>query len=326
MSKVSVIIPIFGVEKFIERCAVSLFEQTLESIEYIFVDDATSDNSIEILANTIEIYPHRKPYITILKHAENRGLPAARNTGLAAAHGEYIFHCDSDDYLEKDALERMLEIAESTDSDIVLCDYYLSFTTNERVMVQPDYSRPEEAIRGMLSGNLKYNVWNKLVKGSLYVDNKISFPEGHNMGEDMTMIKLFTHSKRVANIHVPLYHYVRLNTDAMTQSYSEKKISDIRFNVAQTLDYLSKNCEFDFSREFAYFKLITKLPLLISDKIANYRLWNELYPEANRYILNNKKQSVRIRVLQWFASKKIYAFVKMYNIVLDKLIYGMLYR
>lgn len=317
--------PIFGVEKFIKRCVVSLFEQTLESIEYIFVDDATSDNSIEILANTIEIYPHRKPYVTILKHTENRGLPAARNTGLAAAHGEYIFHCDSDDYLEKDALERMHRIAE-IGFDIVWCDYYLSFATNERGMVQPDYSSPEEAIRGMLSGNMKYNVWNKLVKRSLYVNNKISFPEGHSMGEDMTMIKLFAHAKRIAYVHAPLYHYVRLNTDAMTQSYSEKKIADIKYNVEQTVDYLLENCEFNLSKEIAFFKLSTKLPLLISEKIGNYRIWNELYPEANKFILKNKKQSVRIRVLQWFASKKMYGFVKMYNIVLDKLIYGMLYK
>lgn len=326
MSKISVIIPIFGVEKFIERCAVSLFEQTLESIEYIFVDDATPDNSLDILANMIKLYPMRKPYVTILKHSINKGLPAARNTGLAAARGEYIFHCDSDDYLEKDALERMLKIAENTDSNIVWCDYYLSFTTNERVMVQPDYSSSEEAIRGMLSGNMKYNVWNKLVKRSLYVNNKISFPEGHSMGEDMTMIMLFVHAKIVAYVHAPLYHYVRLNTDAMTQSYSEKKIADIKYNVEQTVDYLLENCEFNLSKEIAFFKLSTKLPLLISEKIDNYRIWNELYPEANKYILNNKKQSVRIRVLQWFASKKMYAFVKIYNIVLDKLIYGMLYR
>lgn len=326
MKKITIIIPIYGVEKFIERCAISLFEQTLNSIEYIFVDDATPDNSIEILTNVLERYPQRKSQVTILRHDVNKGLPAARNTGLTAADGEYILHCDSDDYLEKDALERMLKTAENTDSDIVWSDYYLSFSSNERVMVQPNYFDSQEAIRGMLSGNMKYNVWNKLVKRNLYEDNNISFPEGHSMGEDMTMIKLFAHAKKVAYLKAPLYHYVRLNTDAMTQSYSEKKLGDIEFNVAQTLDYLLKNCEFDLAQEFALFKLSTKLPLLISDKMCNYRIWNELYPEANKYILKNKKQSVRIRVLQWFASKKVYSFVKMYNIILNKLIYGLLYK
>jgi len=326
MSKVSVIIPIFRVEKFIERCAFSLFEQTLDSIEYIFVDDTTPDKSIEILTDVLERYPQRKPQVTILRHDVNKGLPAARNSGLSVAGGEYVFHCDSDDYLESNALEQMLNVAEKTDSDIVWCDYYLSFSMNERIIVQPNYSNSQEAIKGMLSGTMKYNVWNKLAKRRLYVDNSISFPAGHSMGEDMTMIKLFAHAKKVAYINAPLYHYIRLNTDAMTQSYSERKIADIEFNVAQTLDYLLKNCKFDLTQEFAFFKLSTKLPLLISDKICNYRIWNELYPEANKYILKNKKQSVRIRVLQWLASKKVYSFVKLYNIILNKLIYGLLYK
>lgn len=326
MSKVSVIIPIFRVEKFIERCAISLFEQTLDSIEYIFVDDTTPDKSIEILTDVLERYPQRKPQVTILRHDVNKGLPAARNSGLSVAGGEYVFHCDSDDYLESNALEQMLNVAEKTDSDIVWCDYYLSFSMNERIMVQPNYSNSQEAIKGMLSGTMKYNVWNKLAKRRLYVDNSISFPAGHSMGEDMTMIKLFAHAKKVAYINAPLYHYIRLNTDAMTQSYSERKIADIEFNVAQTLDYLLKNCKFDLTQEFAFFKLSTKLPLLISDKICNYRIWNELYPEANKYIHKNKKQSVRIRVLQWLASKKVYSFVKLYNIILNKLIYGLLYK
>lgn len=326
MSKVSVIIPIFRVEKFIERCAISLFEQTLDSIEYIFVDDTTPDKSIEILTDVLERYPQRKPQVTILRHDVNKGLPAARNSGLSVAGGEYVFHCDSDDYLESNALEQMLNVAEKTDSDIVWCDYYLSFSMNERIMVQPNYSNSQEAIKGMLSGTMKYNVWNKLAKRRLYVNNSISFPAGHSMGEDMTMIKLFAHAKKVAYINAPLYHYIRLNTDAMTQSYSERKIADIEFNVAQTLDYLLKNCKFDLTQEFAFFKLSTKLPLLISDKICNYRIWNKLYPEANKYILKNKKQSVRIRVLQWLASKKVYSFVKLYNIILNKLIYGLLYK
>lgn len=274
MSKVSVIIPIFRVEKFIERCAISLFEQTLDSIEYIFVDDTTPDKSIEILTDVLERYPQRKPQVTILRHDVNKGLPAARNSGLSVAGGEYVFHCDSDDYLESNALEQMLNVAEKTDSDIVWCDYYLSFSMNERIMVQPNYSNSQEAIKGMLSGTMKYNVWNKLAKRRLYVDNSISFPAGHSMGEDMTMIKLFAHAKKVAYINAPLYHYIRLNTDAMTQSYSERKIADIEFNVAQTLDYLLKNCKFDLTQEFAFFKLSTKLPLLISDKICNYRIWN----------------------------------------------------
>ena len=109
MYKVSVIVPIYNVERFIERCVKSLMEQTLQDVEYIFVDDAATDNSMKILAATLSIYSDQN--IRILVHQENKGLPAARNTGLAVATGEYVFHCDSDDYMEKDMLEALYKKA-----------------------------------------------------------------------------------------------------------------------------------------------------------------------------------------------------------------------
>lgn len=104
---VSVIIPVYNVGKFIERCARSLMEQTMDNVEYIFVDDASPDNSIQILQKVLADYPNRRDNVRILTHAENKGLPAARNTGLAVATGEYIFHCDSDDFVEPDMLEQL---------------------------------------------------------------------------------------------------------------------------------------------------------------------------------------------------------------------------
>ena len=95
--KVSIIVPIYGVEHFIERCARSLFEQTLDGIEFIFVNDSTPDNSISILLRVLEDYPNRQNQVRIVQHEVNKGLPFARQTGIRLAKGEYIAHCDSDD-------------------------------------------------------------------------------------------------------------------------------------------------------------------------------------------------------------------------------------
>lgn len=130
--KISIIVPIFKVRNFIERCLCSLFGQTLKELEYIFIDDASPDDSIEILEDVIARYPHRKDQVRIVRHAENKGLPAARNTGLALATGEYVFHCDSDDFVEEDMLEEMYKVAKENDADMVYCDFYLSFEKNER--------------------------------------------------------------------------------------------------------------------------------------------------------------------------------------------------
>ena len=189
MLKVSVIIPIYKVENFMERCARSLFEQTLtEEVEFIFVDDASLDCSVSIIHQCLNDYPERKNQTKILVHSQNKGLPSARNTGLQAATGKYVFHCDSDDYLDSGALEQMYEVAEQNRADMVWCDWYLSFAHSERYMKQPKYDSPVEVLKGMLGGAMKYNVWNKLVSRRLYTDNLINFPDGHGMGEDMTMI------------------------------------------------------------------------------------------------------------------------------------------
>lgn len=106
MPKVSVIIPVYGVEKYIERCVRSLFEQTLDDIEYIFVDDCCLDRSIEILDNVIKEYPNRRTDIKIVHHKENKGLAQARQSGIKVATGEYFVHCDSDDWVTLICLKR----------------------------------------------------------------------------------------------------------------------------------------------------------------------------------------------------------------------------
>ena len=126
MPKVSVIVPVYGVEKYIERCDRSLFEQTLEDIEFIFVDDCTPDKSIEILKNVLEDYPLRKKQVLIISHEKNMGLPIARQSGLKVASGDYIIHCDSDDWVDTTMYEKMYNKAIEDGSDVVVCDSLLS--------------------------------------------------------------------------------------------------------------------------------------------------------------------------------------------------------
>ena len=116
----SILIPVYRVEKYIERCATSLFEQTLQDdIEFIFVDDCGGDGSINVLMNTLNKYPKRKTQVLLLRHLKNRGLAAARQTALEKAAGDYVLTVDSDDWLELDACEKLQKIALQTNADIV---------------------------------------------------------------------------------------------------------------------------------------------------------------------------------------------------------------
>ena len=121
--KVSVCIPVYGVEKYIEQCVRSLFGQTLKEIEYIFVDDCTLDRSIDILSKVLEEFPERKEQVKIIRHEKNSGLVAARNTALKYVIGEYVTHCDSDDWLKNDLLEKAYNEITEANADVVVFGY-----------------------------------------------------------------------------------------------------------------------------------------------------------------------------------------------------------
>lgn len=327
MCKVSVVIPVYGVEKFIQRCAESLFNQTLKDVEYIFVNDCTKDGSIGILQEVIARFPERAEQITILEHEQNKGLAGARNTGLSQAKGEYIFHCDSDDFVETTMLEKMYDAAKANDADIAYCDFYISFEKNERYMGNPDYGTAHDLLcQGFLAGHTKYNVWNKLVRRSIYVDNGLAFPEGHNMGEDMTMIMAAACADKTVHVKEALYHYVKLNTGAYSNTSSEKHLTDIRFNMDRTIAFLE--CKFGnaLERDIINFKLSNKLPFLITDNVAEYKRWQEWYPETNKYAFKGNDSSLRLRIIQWAASKGQFWIVKLHYWLVFKLVYGVIFR
>lgn len=323
---VSVIIPVYNVGKFIERCVRSLMEQTMDNVEYIFVDDASPDNSIQILQEVLVDYPNRRDNVRILTHAENKGLPAARNTGLAVATGKYIFHCDSDDFVEPDMLEQLYGKAIKCDADIVWCDWYLTFENSERYMKQPAYGTPLEALKAMLSGAMKYNVWNKLVRRSIYVENKIKFPAGYGMGEDMTIMLLFAYAERISYLPHAFYHYVKLNTNAFSQTYSKRHLQELQHNVATITDKLETLFGNTLEQEISFLKLEAKFPFLFSNDRKKRKLWQEWYPEANRFILQNHNISMRSRLIQWCAWKNLNFIVSIYRLLLNRIIYGIIYK
>lgn len=317
MPEVSVIIPVFKVEAFVERCVRSLMEQTLQDVEFIFVDDASPDGSMDIIRRVTAEYDRD---VKILVHPENKGLPAARNTGLAEARGKYIFHCDSDDWPEKTMLEKMYGAAVSQGADFVYCDFYLEFGTGRRNMTTPDYASPEEMVKdGFLVGNMKYNVWNKLIHRDLY--EGVAFPSGHGMGEDMTILPLATRARKVVRVPEALYHYIKINASAFSATMSERHLTDIRFNTDRTMKALEAWETADKEKYLAFFKLNVKLPFLFSDDKGQYRLWKEWFPEANKYITDNTSLPRRTRMVQQWAARGWFGLVRLYGFAINNIYY-----
>lgn len=323
--KVSVIIPVYKVEKFMERCARSLMEQTFADVEYIFVDDASPDDSIAVLRQVLADYPERDSHVKILTHVENKGLPAARNTGLAVAQGEYIFHCDSDDFVEKDLLSTLYEAACREGADIVWSDYYISYPNNERYLKQPSYDTPETALKGMLHGRMKYNVWNKLVKRCLYTDHNITFPAGYAMGEDMTMMFLFSYAHKVAYVGKALYHYVS-NNASMTNVPKPEHLVELKHNSDRLLSFLEKRYNGTWREEGYSFMLLMKWPFLTGHDSKLYPLWKEWCPEANSHIWKRKDVAWRIRFIESCAAHGQFWLVKLHDWIVLRFLYGIIYK
>lgn len=324
---VSVIVPIYNVEGFIENCVRSLMEQTYRNIEYVFVDDASPDGSIDVLNEVLADYPERNVDVKLVVHETNKGLPVARNTGLLHARGSYIYHCDSDDWVEPTMLADLVEALENNEADISYCDFYLSFFKSERYMKQPRFDKADGAISALLNGSMKYNVWNKLIKSSLYVSNEVRFPEGKGMGEDMTIIKLFAEAERVAYVPRAYYHYMQTNSTAITKSFNKEHLESVLHNTHGVVDYLEERFGKEkYLKEIHYFKLNVKLPLLFSGRPEMLATWRSLFISSHPYINSNPEFSIRTKIIQWAAIKKQDWLVRLYNFFMFRILYGFIYR
>ena len=181
---VSIIVPVYNVSKYIERCARSLFEQTLQDMEFIFVDDGSPDDSMEILHAVLSEYPYRKNQVKIITHAKNKGLVAARNAGVRFAHGEYIAHCDSDDWVELDMYERLYKEAKGNSADLVACDFIMEYASYNEIRGCNHCIDDKITLLKAYIGSGWTVLWNKLVHRDLYFKNNVWGYEGYDFCED----------------------------------------------------------------------------------------------------------------------------------------------
>lgn len=321
--KMSVIIPMYNVSRVIKRAIESLYDQTLSGIELIFVDDCSKDDTLDCLESLL--LPKKGVEVKIVRHAENRGVAVARNTGLDHATGEYIYYVDADDYIEPNTLEKLYSKAQESDADIVGCEWFLTFEKNERHMKQADITTGNELFVKMAHGVMRWNLWLFLVKRSLYETKGFRFIEGMNMGEDMmVMMKLALHANRVEMIHEPLYHYIQTNSSSLTKNFNAYRYQ-VTANVNAVEEYLKIQGRNDLNDALMQLKLTLKLPSLISDKVEDYETWLNWFPEANNAVSGNKDLPWRTRFIQQAASKKHYWILKLYYWLIIKLVYGIIY-
>ena len=234
---ITVIIPVYNVESYIKKCVKSIINQTYHNLEIIIVDDGSTDNSGKI-CDELALLDNRIKII----HKENGGLSDARNTGIDIANGEYIGFVDSDDYIDEEMYEQLLEACRESCAEISICGRiceviatqknYDLFTTDKKVLSS------EAAIRNLLLQiDCDSAAWDKLYDAKLFKTVRYPFGVLH---EDLNVTtRLFSLATRVAYIGKPLYHYQIRKDSICNQAFSEKKM-DIYLQASACREFVKR--------------------------------------------------------------------------------------
>lgn len=240
--KVTIAVPVYGVESYVEKCAISLFEQTYPNLEYVFIDDCTPDKSIEIIEKVLDKYPNRKRQVRIIRQKKNKGCPAARNMAVQLATGDFIFHVDADDYVEKDAIATLVSEQKATDADLVVANYLIETPSETGLVRYLDISKTkEEIVKDCLDDKSSQSVWGILIRKQLYVDHKIKADESFHVGEDWQVSPLLLYyANKIAYVDKVVYHYQlsRPNSITMTSQDSVSKKKNQLICFVKTMNHL----------------------------------------------------------------------------------------
>lgn len=318
--------PVFNAETTLPATLRSLAAQTFCDFDVVFVDDGSTDRTPEILQD----FAADSGILCWIVRQENRGVAAARNQGLAAATGDYVGFVDADDRLEPDAFEKASRVLTSADwvTDIVGWDWTLGFEKNGRYMRQADYTTPLQALQNLMGGTMRWNLWLFLVRRDLIVRHGIRFIDGANMGEDMQfMIKAFCAAKAVIQLHEALYRYNALSSSSISRQFSEDRRTEISINLEAAVSAIRRS-RYAERLEPAVndLKLFLKLPLLIGTNRSQYETWYRWFPEANSHATANKSLPRRTRLLQGMAARRCWTGVRLYYLLVYKVVYGLIYR
>lgn len=297
---VSILVPIYGVEQYIERCAVSLFEQTYDNIEYIFVNDATRDNSIAVLNAVINRYPHRKPSVRIIHHPANKGISAARNTCIDNSTGSYLLFVDSDDYIAPNAIEHLTAYAETAHADIVLFDTNI-LTTNGIVANPVNYNDKTTYIKCLLQHTEKCAHWNKFYRADFYRQSCIRCDESVRLADDYAVTpRLVYAAQTIAVLHEPLYFYETRNQSSYVHNLTRSAIESQYRADKVLIDWFLNIPDTDTYRDIVNVLPIRSMTSLI--KGSDFPAWQEILDVYREYlILSGKGMTMVNRIIYYLA-------------------------
>lgn len=298
MIALSVIIPIYNTAPHLERCVISLMEQTLtDGIEYIFVNDCSTDDSVQVLEKVLARYPQRTSQFFIYTTSHNSGQGAARALGIQMARGSYITHCDSDDWVPISAYHTIVKRIVETKSDLIVSDFVVEKKGSSFLVSYPDWS-----IAKRLECGQWWMLWSHTVKRSLLLEHQLCTVEGINFWEDMDfLMRVYHFARTISYIHRPLYHYNSTNSQSLSHLSSGPAMIPSCQQVIEHLSSFYKQQQVASPMRLLALKQFTR-DLYLTDYPINWSAWKKLYPESWHYVWKDGTFKFLHRVFYTLAS------------------------
>lgn len=281
---ISIIIPVYKVEKYLEKCIQSVINQTYENLQIILVDDGSPDNCGKIC----DEYAKKDHRIEVI-HKSNGGLSDARNKGLEIAKGEYIGFVDSDDYIEADMYEVLYNLLKQYNADVSICNFYT--VSQGKISIKNadnginEYNRIEILKEILLDKNIQSYAWNKLYKKELF--DEIKYPIGKKYEDIGTTFYLLEKCNKVVVTGKSEYYYIN-RQDSIVNNVTESTITDYIELIMQRYDYIEENIKELSGYNKDYLKRILKTAekdIKSLNEVGDYtkKKYEELYNKIQKF-------------------------------------------
>lgn len=284
--KVSILIPVYNAEKYVEKCLQSVFCQTYQDLEVIVIDDATPDNSMSFVNTMAQQITSENISLRIIHHETNKGIAETRNELLENATGDYLLFVDSDDYIAKDAVEQLVDRAVRTGADLIRCNYIAVKNRTETIVRIPPFKDKEHLLRRHIAAwDSTEAMWQLFISRSLIEKANIRFAKGINAAEDhLMLIKLYYYAQHITDADRPFYYY-RIDNE---QSVTHVNPAAFHLSMYKAMDkaiaFLKKEGVYDAFREEALTRtFLTKQTFLLNKDNRDIDFYMDEHPECNSY-------------------------------------------
>lgn len=308
--QVSILMPVYKVEQYIEKTLDSIFTQTYPYLDYVFVNDCSPDNSLQVLKDTIKKHNIEADRYTIITHAQNEGIAVSRADCLANATGDYVFFVDSDDWIEKDAAEQMVKATNGGTVDIVGCDFMKDFLSGKTTCHHENYADTcRENMMRCLNYDIATVLWKLLIRRSLFEHFTIT-PHVDIVEDYIMSVKLYYYAKSFVALPQAFYHYVQYNQARVSLQTLWSVTMHIK-GVEEVEAFLREKGLYDMKTEHKL--MLRKFNIksnFLTKHLLDYKAYKNTFPEADR-IWREMDYTQKERLKFWLAEHHLFLLLKL---------------